>query len=138
MDKEIRGKRNKVTTVNPFGSHFMATYPDGSIIKGKDLINTGWDNIPNGLASLSFVLSTGHFIQIPKFKAYRPLIEVSVGLEGSKVFHCIKVECLAAKEVVVYEIVLKQDNISRFKIGDIIMRRKSLPQKLNKSWKHTS
>lgn len=138
MDKVIRGRHNKVTTVNPFSSYFIATYPDGKVIKGKDLVNTGWDIIPNGIASLAFVLSTGHFIQIPKFKAYRPLIEVSVGLEGSKVFHCINVECLTDRGVIVYKILLKQDNTSKFKIGDIIMKRKVLPKQLNKSWKHAS
>ncbi len=138
QERQIQGKYNKVTGVNPHNSHFIAAYPDGKVIKGNDLINTGWDDIPNGITQLDFFLSTGHFVRIPKFKAYRPLIEVSLGLDGSKVFHCINVECLTDKDIIIYKIMLKQDNLSKFKIGDIIIGRKKLPKSLGKSWKYTS
>ena len=94
--------------------------------------------IPNGLSALRYVLSTGHVIQIPKFKAYLPLIETSVGMDGSRVFHSINVKCLAEKEVIVYRIILRQDRISKLKIGDIVMGKERKPIEFNKSWKFTS
>jgi hypothetical protein len=138
MDGVIYGRHNKVTNINPYNCYFIAKYPDGSIIKGDNLIKTGWDDIPNGLVSLSYFLSTGHIINIPRYRAYMPLIECSIGMDGSKVFHAINVKCLGDKEVIVNRIILKEDNISKFKIGDIIMSKEPLPNKFNKSWKYTS
>ena len=59
-------------------------------------------------------------------------------MDGSKIFHFINVKCLAEKEIVVFKIVLRQDNISKYKIGDVIMLRESLPETVHKSWKYTS
>jgi hypothetical protein len=136
-DGKIYGMHNTVTCINPHQCHFVAEYPDGKMIKGNDLFNTGWDNIPNGLASLRYFLSTGHVINIPRFKAYLPLIETSIGMDGSRMFHSISVKCLADNEVVVYRIILKQDKISKFKIGDIIVGKEKKPESFNKSWKFT-
>jgi hypothetical protein len=137
-DGTIFGRHNKVFSVNPFKCRFIATYPDGSEIKGFDLFTTGWDSIPQGLSKLRYELSTGHIIEIPKFKAYMPQIEVSFGMDGSRIFHFINIHCLADKEVIVYKIVLRQDQILPQKIGDVIMSKQSLPKELNNSWKYTS
>lgn len=137
-DGKIYGSHNTVTSVNPYGCRFVATYPDGSEIKGINLFQTGWDNLPQGLSKLRYELSTGHVIEIPKYKAYLPLIETSFGMDGSRVFHYINVNCLGVKEVIIYKIVLRQDNISKFKIGDIIMSKKILPKEKSLSWKYTS
>lgn len=137
-DGKIYGRHNTVTSVNPNRCHFIATYPDGKIIKGKNLFTTGWDDIPNGLSRLSYVLSIGTIIEIPKFKAYLPLIECSKGVDGSRIFHSISVKCLADKEVLVYRIILRQDNISKLKIGDVVIGREFLPEKFKNSWKYTS
>ena len=137
-DGKIYGKHNTVTSVNPYNCRFVATYPDGSEIKGFDLFKTGWDQLPQGLTKLRYELSTGHVIEIPKYKAYLSTIETSFGMEGSRIFHYINVNCLADERVIVYKIVLRQDNISEFKIGDIIMS-KSLRGKIKSlSWKYTS
>ena len=138
QDGKIYGQHNKVTSVNPYNCYFLAKYPDGRIIKGNNLFDTGWDDIPNGLSELSYVLSTGQIIKVPKFKAYLPLIECSLGVDGSRIFHSINVKCLEENTVVIWKIILKQDNISKFKIGDIILGREPLPKTMNKSWKHTS
>jgi hypothetical protein len=135
VDGTVYGRSNKVTSVNPYKCYFIATYPDGKITKGNDLFNTGWDDIPNGLSKLEYVLSTGHVIEIPKARAYCPMIEVSFGMDGSRIFHSINVKCWMEKEIVIYKIVLRQDDISPQKIGDIVMSREPLPEKLNKSWK---
>jgi hypothetical protein len=137
-DLNIYGKYITVTSVDPTKSFFMARYPDGSIKKGNNLFNTGWDDIPNGLTELSYILSTGHVITFPKFKAYLPLIECSVGLDGSRVFHAINVKCLEDNSVVIWRVVLKQDPTSKFKIGDIILGREPLPNTMSSSWKYTS
>jgi hypothetical protein len=138
QDGKVYGQHNKVTSVNPHNCYFLAKYPDGRIIKGNNLFDTGWDNIPNGLSELSYVLSTGQVIKVPKFKAYLPLIECSLGVDGSRIFHSINVKCLEENSVVVWKIILKQDNISKFKIGNIILGREILPKTMNKSWKYVS
>jgi len=66
------------------------------------------------------------------------MIEVSFGMDGSKVFHYINVNCLADKEVIVYKIVLRQDQLLPQKIGDVIMSRKLVSTERNSSWKYTS
>ena len=138
QDGKIYGQHNKVISINPYNCYFIASYPDGKIIKGNNLFDTGWDDIPNGLSELSYVLSTGKIIKIPKFKAYLPLIECSLGVDGSRVFHSINVKCLEENSVVVWKIILKQDSILKFKIGDIILGREPSPTKISKSWKYTS
>lgn len=137
-DGKIYGQHNTVTSVNPYRCHFIATYPDGRIIKGNNLFETGWDDIPNGLSKLEYVLSTGHVVVLPKFKAYMPLIEVSLGMDGSRVFHSISVKCLAETEILVNRIILREDNISKLKIGDVVIGREPIPEKLSASWKYTS
>ena len=137
-DGKIYGRHNTVTSINPYRCYFIATYPDGKIIKGNNLFTTGWNEIPNGLSKLEYVLSTGNIIIIPKFKAYMPLIECSLGTDGSRIFHSIRVKCLSDKEVLVYRIILKQDNISKLRIGDVVIGREFLPEKFDKSWKYTS
>jgi len=137
-DGTILGRYNKVSSVNPHKCRFVATYPGDTEIKGIDLFTTGWEQIPNGLVKLRYELSTGHIIEIPKFKAYLPMIEVSFGMDGSKVFHYINVNCLADKEVIIYKIVLRQDQLLPQKIGDVIMSRKLVSTERNSSWKYTS
>ena len=133
---KIDGKYNKVTSVNPYNCYFVAKYPNGDTLKGNNLFNTGWDDIPNGLSELSYVLSTGHTIKLPKFKAYMPLIECSIGVDGSRVFHAINVKCLEEETVVIFKIILKESDKSKFKIGDVILSREPLPKELGKSWKY--
>lgn len=137
-DLNIYGRYVTVTSVDPHNCFFVAKYPDGSIRKGNNLFDTGWDNIPQGLLDLTYVLSTGHIIKFPKFKAYLPLIECSAGLDGSRVFHAINVKCLEENSVVVWRILLKQDTTSSMKIGDIILSREPLPNTMSSSWKFTS
>lgn len=139
QDGKVYGRYDTVTSVNPYNCHFVVKYPDGKIIKGNNLFETGWDNIPNGFTELSYVLSNGKVIKMPKFKAYLPLIECSVGVDGSRIFHAINVKCLEPNCVQVWRIILKQDNLNtRFKIGDVILGREPLPKRLNNSWKYTS
>lgn len=137
-DGTIYGRHNTVKSVNPYECRFHAYYPDGTVQKGVDLFTTGWDFIPQGLSKLEYHLSTGHKIEIPRFKAYMPLIEVSQGMDGSRIFHSINVKCLADKEVFIYKIILRQDNISKYKIGDIILGKEKLPTEFSPSWKFTS
>jgi len=138
VDATIYGAHNKVKSVNPLLCYFVVKYPDGKIVKGKNLFETGWDELPQGIHKLSYVLSTGHIIEIPKCKAILPMIEVSVGVDGSRIFHFINVHCLVDKEIIVYKIVLRQDNISKWKIGDVIMSKQPLPKEMYSSWKYMS
>jgi len=139
QDGKVYGTYDTVTSVNPYNCYFMVKYPDGKVIKGNNLFETGWDDIPNGFIELSYILSTGKVIVLPKFKAYLPLIECSLGIDGSRIFHSINVKCLEPNSLQVWKIILKQDNLNtRFKIGDVILGREPLPKQLNNSWKYTS
>jgi hypothetical protein len=138
QEGKIYGTHNTVVDVNPYNCYFIAKYPDGNIIKGNNFFETGWDDIPNGLMELSYVLSTGHIIKVPRFKAYLPLIECSLGVDGSRIFHSVNVKCLEDNSVVVWKIILKQDNRSKLRIGDVVLGREPLPKIMNKSWKYTS
>jgi hypothetical protein len=139
QDAKVYGTHNTVACVNPYNCHFVVRYPDGKIVKGNNLFDTGWDAISDGFVELSYVLSTGQVIPIPKFKAYLPLVECSLGVDGSRIFHSIQVKCLEPHCVQTWKIILKQDSIdSKYKIGDVIVGREPLPKYISKSWKYTS
>jgi len=121
-DGVVYGARNKVHMINPFKSYLEVSYDDGSVFRGKDLFTTGWDKVKDGIRKLSYKLSTGHIIVLPKFKAYFPTIEVSESLEGFRLFHAIHIKCLADDKVLKYSIILKEDKISKYKIGDVIVK----------------
>ena len=129
----IFGRYNTVTSVNPYKCYFRAYYSNGVMIRGNNLFDTGWDSIPQGLLRLDYVLSTGHVIEIPRFIGYLNLIETSIGMDNSRIFHAINIKCLAENAVIVYKIILRQDGLSKFKIGDVIIGKEKSP-----SWKFTS
>ena len=133
-DGTIYGKHNKVTMVNPYKSYFIVYYDNGTIQKGNNLYDTGWDKVKNGIKLLQYKLSTSHLISIPKSKGYLPTIEVSESIEGFKLFHAIHVNCIGYDKVVEYKIILKEDNISKYKIGDIIISPSKIDVKY-KQWK---
>jgi hypothetical protein len=121
IDGTIYGKSNIAKMVNPYKSYFIVHYYDGTILKGNNLYDTGWHNVKNGIKILQYKLSTGHLITIPKFQGYLPTIEVSESIEGFKLFHAINVNCVAHNKIMKYKIILKEDNISKYNIGDIIV-----------------
>jgi len=121
VDGTIYGRSNKAKMVNPYKSFFIVHYNDGTIQKGNNLYDTGWHKVRQGVKTLQYHLSTGHLITIPKFNGYLPTIEVSESVEGFKLFHAINVNCIAHDKVMKYKIILKEDNISKYKIGDIII-----------------
>ncbi len=137
-DGTIYGSHNRVESINPHKCRHVLTYPNGKEIYGNNLFQTNWDLAPDGFSALRYELSTGHIIKIPSARAIKPLIEVSLGMDGSRIFHFINVNCIFDKEVVIYKIVLRQDNISPYKIGDVIMSRDKLPEILDSGWKFTN
>ncbi len=134
VDGTVYGKYNKLSMVNPYKSFFIAHYSDGSVIKGNDLFNTGWSDIRDGITLLQFQLSTGHLISMPKFSGYLPLIEVSESMEGFRLFHAINVNCLADSKTMSYKIILKEDQLQKYKIGDIVVTTTDKPIQ-SKHWK---
>lgn len=139
QEGKVYGSKNVVTAVNPYNCYFIAHYPNGEMIKGNNLFNTGWDNIPQGLSRLEYFLSTGHLVKIPLYKAYKPLIECSIGIDGSRIFHCINVQCLDGNSIVIDKIILKEDWYSKYNIGDRILSRiKEVPKNFDNSWKFVS
>lgn len=120
-DGTIYGRYNKTKMVNPLRSKFVVYYSDGTIQEGNNLYDTGWATVRDGIKLLQYRLSTGHVINIPKFIGYFPTIEVSESTDGFKLFHAIHVRCLGDNEILKYKIVLKQDHISKYRIGDVIV-----------------
>ena len=127
QDGTVYGRHTTVKSVNPYACHFVAVYPNGSVRRGNNLFETGWDDIPQGLSGLSYILSTGQVITLPKFRAYLPLIECSIGMDKSRIFHSINIKCLDQNSIVIWKIVLKQTPDSIYKIGDVILGREPLP-----------
>lgn len=121
VDGTIYGKYNKVNMVNPYKSYFIVHYEGGRVQRGNNLFDTGWSKVKDGIKMLQYKLSTGHLITIPKFKGYLPTIEVSESMEGFKLFHSINVNCIGDKKIIKYKIILKEDNLSKYKIGDIVI-----------------
>ena len=119
-DGKIYGISNTLTMVNPYRCYFIAHYYN-NVIRGNDLLNTGWDVIPDGITKLQYRLSTGHLITVPKFRAYLHLVECSESLNGSRVFHSVNIKGMGDKTVTNFKIILKQDFLSKFKIGDILI-----------------
>ncbi len=136
VDGTIFGAHNTLKSVNPFKSRLIVTYPDGTKMIGDNLFDTGWDKVHDGIENIRYELSTGQVIVIPKFKAYLPLIEVSDSLQGNRVFHNINVKCMG-DHMFNYRIVLKQDNISKYKIGDVIIT-KELKAIDSPKWRFTA
>jgi hypothetical protein len=139
MDKEDGTVHGKVTLrcVNPYNTYFVVKYPDGTIRRGNNLLKTGWDDVPHGFTEFSYHLSTGKVIQLPKFRAYCPLIEASLGMDGSRIFHSLNIKCLGDTEIVVYKVMLKDNPSSKYGIGDMIISMEQIPKEINKSWKFT-
>jgi hypothetical protein len=123
----LYAKYNTVRMVNPYKCHFIAAYPGGKKVKGKNLYDTGWKELGDGISSLHYKLSTGQIINIPKFQAYMHLVEVSESMDGSRLFHSVNIKGLADNKTINYKIILKQDNISKHKIGDIIISEDNKP-----------
>lgn len=134
-DGKVFGKTNKVTMVNPHKTYFIAHYPGGKIIKGNNLFDTGWDELPDGIAKLEYQLSTGHVVKIPRFRAYLHLVEVSDSLDGGRIFHAVHIKGMTdTNKVAKITIVLKQDLISKFRIGDVIVGSEK-EQTISSAWK---
>ncbi len=122
VEGKAYGRHTVVKMVNPYKCHFIAHYGGGKAVKGNNLFDTGWDVLPDGITLLQYKLSTGQLITIPKFKSYLSLIEVSDGLDGSRIFHRINVKGLGdSGRVITYSIILKEDRISKYKMGDIVV-----------------
>jgi len=123
-------------SVNPRKSYFVVYYKDGRIIKGKDLYSHGWEDVLDGFVKLEYVLSTGNTIEIPKAKAYLPIVETSAGKGGIINFHSITVNCLKEDELLVHRIILSQTAGSPL-VGEVIVGREDVPKKLEGPWKYT-
>lgn len=118
--KIIEGKYNTIEMVDPLGCNFIAFYPGGKIIHGNNLIDTGWTELEDGIEKLSYKLSNGLLIELPKFEAYMHLVEVSQAVDtGDVVYHSLNIKGELKGEVINYNIALKQDKISERKIGSI-------------------
>lgn len=120
--KTVKGKYNTIEMVDPEKCFFIAHYEDGNTIKGNNLLDTGWAGLKDGIIGLQYYISTGLLINIPRFKEYLHLVEVSQSLEtGNKIFHSVNIKGKQDNHVINYKIILKQDKKSKNKIGDILV-----------------
>jgi hypothetical protein len=135
-DGKIFGKNTTLTMVNPYTTYFIAHYPGGRIIKGNNLFETGWDELPDGITKLEYRLSTGHIVKIPPFRAYLHLVEVSESIDGGRVFHSVNIKGMTDKNSMVnVKIILKKDQRSKFNIGDVVVSEDKEKPYLTTSWK---
>jgi len=124
----------KILEINPNNCYFVVTYSDGKILKGNALSDKAWQQIPNGLLDLKYVLSNDRVIEIPKHKAYLSSIDID-GTGKKTVYYSIDVKCLDEKDIIVYRINLRQLTTAGLKIGDVIMKREDIPEEMDKSWR---
>jgi hypothetical protein len=118
----IEGKYNTIEMVDPEECFFVAEYENGDKVRGGNLLNTGWSELKDGFKQLSYKLSNGKLIQFPKFKRYLHLVEVSQSLEsGKKIFHSVNIKGTNGDHVINYRVVLRQYNLSKHKIGDVVV-----------------
>ena len=131
----IQGTINTIKHVNPENTYFIAHYKDKEIV-GKNLYNTGWKALPDGIIKLSYSLSNGVLIEIPSlFKEYLHLVEVSQAVfENKKVFHYVYVKGKVNKnKVISYRISLKEDKSNNINIGDVFVSEEAVMK--SKHWK---
>lgn len=127
-------ENKKILEINPNNCYFVATYPDGKILKGNALSDKAWQQVPNGLLDLKYVLSNGMVIEIPRHKAY--LSNTDIDRNGKKItYYSIDIRCLDEKEIIIYRINLRQVTPVGLKIGDVIIKREDIPEKMDKSWR---
>lgn len=117
----IEGKVNTVKYVNPENTYFIASYEDKEI-SGKNLYDTGWKELPDGIIKLAYKLSNGVIVEIPNvFKEYLHLVEVSQAVfDNKKIFHFVYIKGRTVdNKTISYRISLKEDKINNISIGDI-------------------
>lgn len=127
-------EEEKVLEVNPNNCYFVATYPDGKILKGNALSDKAWQQVPNGLLELKYILSNDKVIEIPKHKAYSPTVDFNRN-KGKTVYYFIEIRCLDDKEIITYKINLRQVSPTGLRIGDVIMRREDILEEMDNSWR---
>ena len=120
---KLEGKYITVDMVNPYKSRFVAYYKDGSCIKGNNLFDTGWKELPDGIVKLQYELSNGVVVDIPSmFTSYLHLVDASQSLFGVRMFHNIFIKGETSDGIIVsYQIVLRESAASPNKIGDVIV-----------------
>lgn len=133
------GRYNKIIEVDPTETYFIAYYSD-KIIKGTGLNLTGWDQLFNGIVKLQYRLSTGHVINIPRYKAYLHLVEASLSIDkngglNNKNFHYVYIKGIGNKCVYVHRIALRNDPNLAQKIGNVKIHTEEIPTEMTSSWK---
>ena len=73
VSKTVRGKYNRLEMVNPYNCYFIANYSAGKTVRGNNIIDTGWDNLKDGIENLFYKLSTGRVI--PYFNVAFPTLK---------------------------------------------------------------
>jgi len=139
LDIIKRGRYTKIIEVDPKTTYFIARYID-RVVKGTGLDITGWDNLDNGIVRLSYHLSTGKIINLPRYRAYLSMIEVSMSIDkngglSNKNFHSIEVRGLGDRTVYVHKILLRSNPITGEKIGDVKLYTEPIPAEMNSRWK---
>ena len=123
-------EEKKVLEINPNKCYFVATYPDGRILKGNALSQDAWGQVPSGISGLRYELSNGDSITIPQHKAYAQTVDFEDGT-----YYAIEVKGLLDREIVVHRINLRQVPGSGLKIGDVVIGNMPAPEEVDKSWK---
>lgn len=139
LDITKHGKYNKVTEVAPKTTFFVAKYIDG-IVRGTGLDVTGWSSLKNGIIKLSYQLSTGKIINIPRYKAYLHLVEASMSIDkngglDNKNYHYVYIKGLADNCVYVHRISLRTSPVSNEEIGDVNLYTEPIPTEMTNDWK---
>jgi len=139
LDITKYGKYNKVIQVDPKTTFFVVRYIDG-VVNGTGLDVTGWDSLDNGIIKLSYQLSTGKIISVPRYKAYLHLVEASMSIDrngglSNKNYFYTYIKGLADNCIYVHRISLRTNPISNERIGDVKLYTEGIPSEMLSAWK---
>lgn len=139
LDITKHGKYNKIIEVDPKTTFFVVRYTDG-MVRGTGLDITGWDNLNHGIVKLSYHLSTGKIINVPRYKSYLILVEASMSIDkkgglNNKNYFYVYIKGLADTCVYVHRISLRTNPVSNEKIGDVKLYTEPIPAEITSSWK---
>jgi hypothetical protein len=139
LDVTKRGRYNKIIEIDPKTTFFITEYIDKRV-RGTGLDITGWNLLSHGIVRLSYHLSTGKIISIPRYRAYLHLVEVSLSISkggglSHKNYHQVYIKGLADNCVYVHKISLRTNPIFNEKIGDVKLYTEPIPVEMVNDWK---
>ena len=102
----------KIYEAVPNETYFLAFYGNNTV-RGGGLANTGWDGLKSGITKLVYVLSSGKYIELPRYNKYLHLVEASMSIDNEtsklygKNYHFVYIKGFTGDNVITHKIRLR-------------------------------